>query len=107
MGDDILSKKIVWELNKLPTKLLQIVDNNYKHHDKMYATDDMYLYLQKYATTEMLIACCIGSNYDIDIAEQCILDIVQWRVCSKIDTIDPDKFSLSLQTKTVYNMNLF
>ena len=105
--DDILSKNIVWKLSKISPKILQIVDNNYKHHDAINATDDMYDYLQKYATTETLIACCTGSNYDLNRAKQCILDIVQWRVCSKIDDINPELFKNSLQTKTVYNTHQF
>ena len=105
--DDTLSKKIPWKLSKISPRLLSIVDNNYKHHDAIHATDDMYDYLQKYATTETLIACCIGSNFDLDTAKQCILDIVQWRVCSKIDNINPELFKNSLQTKTVYNTHQF
>eukprot|EP01083_Nonionella_stella_P055009 145203_1 len=105
--DDVLCQKIPWKLSKLPPKLLQIVDHNDKHHDQVYAAPDMYHYLQKYATSQTLLACCIGSNYVIDIAKQCILDIVQWRVCSKIDTITPHAFKNSLQTHTVLNMGEF
>eukprot|EP01084_Bolivina_argentea_P131874 232713_1 len=105
--DAVLSKKVIWKLSKISPKLLQIVDNNYKHHDEIYATNDMYSYLQKYATIQTLIACCIGSNYNIYIAKQCILDIVQWRTCSKIDNINPILFKNSLETKTVYNTHQF
>ena len=101
--DDTLSKKIAWKLSNISPKLLQIVDVNYKHHDESIATDDMYEYLQSYATTEMLIACCIGSNYNIEIAKQCILDIVQFRVCSRIDSINPEMFKNSLQTGSTFN----
>merc|ERR1719461_35914 len=105
--DDILNNQIIWKLSKLSPKLLQIVDNNYKHNDKVLGTEDMYKYLEQYANTQNLIAICMGSNYNLDTAKQCILDIVQWRVMSKIDDISVQTFKNSLQTKTVYNMHTF
>eukprot|EP00485_Elphidium_margaritaceum_P022513 CAMPEP_0202711158 /NCGR_PEP_ID=MMETSP1385-20130828/23018_1 /ASSEMBLY_ACC=CAM_ASM_000861 /TAXON_ID=933848 /ORGANISM="Elphidium margaritaceum" /LENGTH=446 /DNA_ID=CAMNT_0049370833 /DNA_START=7 /DNA_END=1344 /DNA_ORIENTATION=- len=102
--DDILARKKLWKLTKFEPHLLSIVDHNFKHNNKIYATEDMYEYLQQYATTSTLVACCIGSDFEWNAALQCVLDTVQWRVCSKIDDIQPVQFKNALQTNTVYNI---
>merc|ERR1711971_360078 len=83
------------------------VDNNYSAMNEVLGSNDMYSYLEKYANTQTLIAIIMGSNYDLNIAKKQIIEIVQWRVQSKIDQISPKLFENSLQTKTVFNMNEF
>merc|ERR1719273_2747662 len=100
-------KKVPWKLSKLSPRLLQIVDHNYKHHGKSYATDDMRRYLEHYATSDALMACCQGSNYELDAAKECILDIVQWRVCSQIDDVHPSQFRNSLSSHSVFSTHQF
>ena len=102
--DCILSKSAPWKLSKISPKLLQILDNNYKHHDAIFASPEMYAYLSKWCTPTSLMAVCMGSNWrSVDAARQCLLDIVQWRVCSKIDGIRPQDVAMALQTKCVFS----
>eukprot|EP01084_Bolivina_argentea_P030254 56090_1 len=116
--DDILQKKISWKLTVLSPKMLGITNENIdlnvdekeeekqndSKHDK-YATDEMYEYLQQYATENTLIRYITGSDYKLEVAKEALLEAIQWRVICDIDNITPGMFENSLQQKAIYSLN--
>eukprot|EP00484_Ammonia_sp_Unknown_P001901 CAMPEP_0197023210 /NCGR_PEP_ID=MMETSP1384-20130603/3984_1 /TAXON_ID=29189 /ORGANISM="Ammonia sp." /LENGTH=339 /DNA_ID=CAMNT_0042451401 /DNA_START=64 /DNA_END=1083 /DNA_ORIENTATION=- len=114
--DDVLARKIPWELSVLDPKIVALVDkdpSSIQHteqkqtdaNQKEYATEAMYQYLVSWATEITLIRAITGSDYRLEISKIALLETVQWRVNSKVDEITPDMFEAAIKTKVVYSTN--
>ena len=119
--DNVLQKKEPWTLSILPPRIVALVDanpeaikqkedeynkqKNNNNYPKQKATEEMYVYLSKWATDATIIRAITGADYRLDIAKVAILETVQWRVSSQVDKISPDMFEKAISTKVVYSMN--
>ena len=117
--DDVLSKKIEWELSELPPKLRDLVhqykpngdEQEQKEQDtqqqkqKQIASPEMYEYLSNYATQSQLIRSITGSDYRLDVAKKAILETAHWRVESKVDQITPNMFEHCIKSQVIFSMN--
>merc|ERR1712228_424252 len=115
--DSVLCKKIAWELSELPPKLLSLVEKykpsknqqeeqkNNGQKQKRFATPQMYAYLSNYATQSQLIRSITGSDYRLNVAQNAILQNVQWRVESRVDEITPNMFEHGIKSQVIFSMN--
>eukprot|EP01084_Bolivina_argentea_P165197 287033_1 len=121
--DSVLSRTVVWTLHTLEPHLLSLVPGseteqkqndhqdktkNAKVDDKQspkHATPEMYSYLARYATEPTLIRGITGSDYRLDVAKDALLETVEWRVTSKVDSITPQMFKDCINSKLVYSFN--
>ena len=104
--DDILAKKIEWKLYKFGSDITTIfgneqnTDNNITH-----ATDKMYEYLRNYATTEILVANIIATDYNIKKAKENLLKQIQFRVTFNIDNCTPEMAKEGIQLGSIQCKN--
>jgi len=105
--NDILSKKIEWNMVKLNDEWLKLSDKKYNNNEyigKM-ATNEMYEYLKIYGNKYALIRCLTGSDYNIKKAKLMILEQCQWRIMGNIDNIIPNKCENALKLNMCYSIN--
>ena len=114
--DDILSKKIQWELQDIPQDLIGLFIKDYNtemkddnHNDKdnsvKHATEAMYEYLKQYATHNIMLRCLIGGDFKIKNAKEILLKQAQFRCIANIDNITPNICQKGLQLKVIYSLN--
>ena len=104
--DDVLDKKVEWKLHKFGSDIIDIFsDGKTEYSHIREATDEMYEYLRKYATADILVANITATGYNIKKAKENLLKQIQFRVTFDIDNLTPEMAKEGIQLGVIQCKN--